>query len=400
MSLSSSSATSAIAQANNAFSQSLYAELCRSNTSGNLIASPFSVSAVFAMAVLGAQENTHKEIMEVLFRGVPDESGVEKGYMEALGSLKVTGGAGEEESRGYVLKSANALYAQKDFPLLDAFVSACEKSFGAPVEAVNFGDNQATAALINKWVEQQTESRIKDLISPSMLNALTRVVLVNAVYFKGLWDRQFNPQFTEKEPFHVSDSQVVDCEMMHMKAKFHAGPLKDIKANGLAMPFKGGRLSMVFILPEETSSIGDGLAEVESLMLKTNLVDAISSIQEQPEREYEIGIPKFKMESSMELTDTLKALGVRDIFSDREADLSRVTSGERLYASAVVQKVFIEVNEKGGEAAAATGMIMMTRCLPVRPQQFRCDRPFVFIIHDQVTGMVLFMGKVTKPALE
>jgi serine protease inhibitor len=346
----------------------------------NMVASPFSISAVMAMAYAGARENTAGQMKSVL--SYPEKDLVlQEGYEDMINVL--------QSNENFTLEAANRLFVHKNYKLLEAYTTLVEKHYRALPETVDFGQSEKTRGIINTWVEQQTKDKIKDLLPEGSLNALTRLVLVNAVYFKGDWKNKFNKSDTQKKTFTTAAGAQVDVDMMHKTAEYKGARNKDLDCTILEMPYKGDRLSMLVFLsgmPEGFDAMEAKFASLDFLNLKMH-----------GQVKFEVSLPKFKLESSHNLVDNLKAIGMTDMFDMSKADFSGIDGTKDLYVSSVMQKAFIEVNEEGSEAAAATGMVMMMRSMPAPPQKFTCDRPFLFAIKDNLSGMVLFTGRVVDP---
>jgi serpin B len=247
--------------------------------------------------------------------------------------------------------------------------------------------------LINDWVETVTREKIMDLIKPDMLNANTRLVLVNAIYFKGDWQKKFDPKFTSQEDFHLRDGSTKKVPMMQQtidKAQFAI--LDSLGATMVELPYKGDRIVMQVLLPE-----AGGLPQLEEKLRTAGDLLELWDDAKGTEK-VKVTLPKFKLEQTIPLTKHLQALGMSDMFDYRKADFSAIDGTRGLYVSTVIQKAFIEVNEEGSEAAAATGAVMMMRSMPSPPEAFRADRPFLFFLRDKLTGMLLFQGRVEDPS--
>jgi serpin B len=295
-------------------------------------------------------------------------------------------GAGKK--RGYQLNVANALWGQKGYSFLPDFLKLTKKNYGAGLQEVDFaGNTEGARKTINAWVEKETKDKIKDLLQPGVLDSSTRLVLTNAIYFKGDWDRQFKKDLTEKDTFHVNADKGVPALMMHDTGKFKyldGGPFQ-----ALEMPYKGKDLSMVVLLPKKI----DGLGDLEKTLTADKVAAWLPKLREQ---EVAVSLAKFKMTSEFSLKDTLSAMGMKQIFSAATADLSGMDGKRDLYVSAVVHKAYVDVNEEGTEAAAATGVVVTLRAAPAHPE-FRADHPFVFLIRDNHSGSILFVGRVVNP---
>lgn len=372
-------AVSAVASGNTEFSQKLYSKLATGTS--NMVMSPFSVSSVLSMSYAGAKGNTALQMKQGL--SLPDSQEVVlQGYKDVLSVLK--------SNENFTLDTANRMYVHQGYELLAGYLATTKSSFLSEAVSTDFAREEEARAAINGWVEKQTQNKIKELIGSGILNDMTRLVLVNAVYFKGNWATQFDPKRTTKVDFHVTENHVVQADMMHIKEKF--GYLHMVKeldgASALEMPYKGDRISMIFLLPKSKGGLEVMEKAMQDFDLDTLMFDRGSKV--------EVALPKFKVESSHDLVQPLKDLGMTDMFSTGRADFSGISGTNDLYVSKVLQKAFIEVNEEGAEAAAATAQIMMMRMAVMTPS-FRCDHPFVFVIKDKLTGMVLFTGRVTDP---
>ena len=373
------------------FSNLIYGKLAIENGGNNLIMSPFSLTSVLSMIHAGAKGNTAVEMERGL--ALVDEkakASLGPGYKDILQVLK--------SNENFTLNTANRLYVAEGQELAKEYLAFTKDNFLAEPVSANFASaSEEARKAINGWVESQTNGKITDLIKSGVLSALTRMVLVNAIYFKGSWATTFDQSKTTKGEFKTAPNKVVQADMMSLKADF--GILHRVKelnnAAALEMPYKGDRLSMVFILPTDGSG-ENSLAEVEAKI--ASIDDLGSVLQFQRKMKTQVRLPKFKVESDFDLGNALKALGFVDMFDEAKADFSGMTpSGSKdLYVSAVVQKAFVEVNEEGAEAAAATAGVMAMRSLVIEPT-FICDRPFMFIIKDKLTGVVLFQGRVTDP---
>jgi len=371
-----------VAKSNDQFSKSFY-DLLRKEE-GNLIMSPFSVSGVMAMVSAGARGNTLDQIMSGL--SFPAPGTLQLGYKDTIPALRST--------ENFTLEAANTVFAMKDFSVLPEYQELLHNSFHASIQNVDFGDSELAARMINNWVGKMTMDKIKHLIKADMLNALTRLVLVNAIYFKGDWDAKFDQKLTKDQDFSVSPSDTVTVKMMMQERKFQWAYLDSLSSSMVELPYKGNRIVMQILLPAERHA----LAEVEEKLKKNNVQELFE--KESYQTKVNIQLPKFKLEKTIPLTAHLNSLGLKDMFSDGLADFSGIDGTKQLFVSEVVQKAFIEVNEEGSEAAAATGAVMMMRSMPAPPEQFIADHPFIFFIRDKTTGMLLFQGRVANPSQE
>ncbi len=371
-----------VVRGNSRFALDLYAKLKAQQ--GNLFFSPYSISTALGMTYAGARGDTAAQMAKVLHFELPQER-LHPGFAALINDLNAAGKKGD-----YQLSIANALWGQKSCGFLKEFLDLTRSRYGAGLNEVDFKKATETARkTINAWVEKQTRDKIKNLIKPGVLNALTKLVLTNAIYFKGNWTLKFEEQQTREEPFTLANGSKLDVAMMHQTAEFRYTQGDDFQA--LELPYAGERLSMMVLLPVKF----DGLAAFEKRLTTENLARWLSTLRHQ---EVVVAIPKFKMTWEFRLDRVLKSMGMAGAFS-QGADFSGMTGRKDLFISAVLHKAFVDVNEEGTEAAAATGVLMeLKAAIPVRPPPvFRADRPFVFLIRDVRSGSILFIGRVADP---
>ena len=383
-----------VVQGNNEFALALFARLREDQ--GNLFFSPYSISAALAMTYAGARGDTQTQMAKILhFPTVPSEKVPPKPVMQqgqfhsAFG--EVVKDLNQRAKKGnYDLAVANALWGQKGYGLLGDFLKLIEKEYDGRLSEVDFViATESARKTINAWVEEKTKDKIKELIKPGVLDAMTRLVLTNAIYFKGNWARQFKKDRTREAPFTLLSGQKIDVPMMNQTDKF--GYMEDEDFQALELPYVDNELSMIILLPKET----DALPEFEKTLKPENLSQWLDKIHR---REVIVSVPKFKMTSQFSLASVLKSMGMTDAFSATAADFSGITGGRDLFISAVIHKAYVDVNEEGTEAAAATGVTMrLTSVGPSETPVFRADHPFLFLIRDNQCGSILFVGRVMNP---
>ena len=345
--------------------------------------SGFSLESVMALVFLGAKGETACQIKRGL--SFPAKESLVKDLNSALTSI------GTNDENGVISQIANRIYVKKGTKLSDGFKKDSNAVQGGMVEEITFSDSENAANTINGWVEKQTHNKIKDLFTQDSFDGLTELVLVNALYFKGKWLNKFRSAATANQEFHMTKSKTVEVPMMRSKGKYSVTNLKGLNAKALKLPYMGERFYMVIILPDEKN----GLHAVEQELPK---FDFAKGLEFYIPNTYEISVPKFKIESQFDLKEIMESLGVKDMFVQGKADLSGISeNAQNLHVSKIVQKAFIEVNEEGSEAAAATGVSITGRSLSM-PQTFICNHPFIFFIKDSKTGLILFMGRVVDPS--
>ncbi|XP_072110683.1 neuroserpin [Mobula birostris] len=369
------------------FSVKVYHHLRSIQKDENIFYSPFSIIIALGMIEIGAAGTTLEQIQHVTGSN-STQRGEEFGFFHDLSqSMKA-------DHQQYVMEVANSLFVQEGFQLSDNYLRMLNRYFSASAENVDFNHPSSVADLINEWVKNQTVSKIQNLLSEKDLNALAHIVLVNAIYFKGNWKSPFRAEHTHTFPFTKDDESEIQIPMMHQQDDFFYGEFSDgsNEVGGvyqvLEMPYLGDKLSMMIVLPRQEVQ----LATLEPL-IKTQLINEwASSVKKQ---KVEVFLPRFKVMQNIDLKEILAGLGILDLFSVN-ADLSPMTGKKELYISKAIHSSYIEVNEEGSEAAAASEMVAVSRMLTLNPQVI-VDHPFFFLIRNKKTGTILFMGRVMHP---
>jgi serpin B len=369
---------SKVVAGNTKFALDLYQEL--KENEGNLFFSPYSVSTALAMTYAGARGNTEMQMAETLRFSLLQDA-----LHPAFSRLEARLMAVQAQGR-IQLRVANSLWPQVGYALLEEFISLTEKYYGAVINPVEYGIPEAARKEINDWVEEKTEEKIKDLIPPPLINQLTTLVLVNAIYFKGNWANQFDPELTKDATFWVSADEGIKVPMMKLKGEFMYSETDHLQL--LEFPYVGEDLAMIVLLPKEI----DGLERIEKDLTIENLENWTIGLWE---TEVVVSLPKFNMSGKFMLGGTLASMGMPDAFGG-DADFSGMDGTETMAISEVVHKAFIEVNEEGTEAAAATAVVM-ARSIPPPPPIFTASHPFVFLIRDTGSGSILFLGRLANP---
>jgi serpin B len=370
-----------VAADNNDFALQLYAELAKKD--GNLFFSPYSISTALAMTYAGARGNTAEQ-MKTTLHFLQDPKLLHPGFRAINEHL-----LGKNPKRKFELSVANRLFGQKDYGFLPEFLKTGTEFYGAGLEELDFIKQREKARqTINAWVEKKTNDKIKELIKEGILSVDTRLVLTNAIYFKAAWARNFDEKKTAPGEFFVEPGKSVKVPMM--RGSIRTGYFKGDGVEVLALPYEQNQLSMLVLLPAKDSSV----AKLGAALTQANLKKWTGKFGDNM---VDVRMPKFKYTSEFSLNNTLQALGMTDAFHPMRADFSGIASGERLFISNVVHKAFIDVHEKGTEAAAATAVVVDRTSLPT-PATFTADRPFLFLIRDNASGSILFMGRVSNPA--
>jgi serpin B len=371
----------AVVEGNTRFAVDLYQRLIGEQT-GNVLFSPYSISTALAMTYAGARGKTEAEMAEVLHFALPQER-----LHPAFAAI--TADLGDETRHGYELVAANRLWGQEGYTFLPGFLGITREHYGAELAQVDFaGNTERARQAINGWVEKQTREKIKELIARGILDALTRLVLTNAVYFKGNWESQFDEKLTREGRFTVARDRRVSVPMMHQESQFKYAALPKLQV--LEMPYAGEDLSMLVVLPSEV----DGLSRLERSLSAEGLAEWTERLRK---AKVSVFLPRFTTTCQFELKAVLAAMGMPEAFHRVRADFSGMNGKRDLCISAVIHKAFVDVNEEGTEAAAATAVVMRLKSAPRPSPVFRADHPFLFIIRDNRTGSLLFVGRVADP---
>lgn len=368
---------------NTAFAFDLYRQLKASP--GNLFFSPYSISTALAMTYAGARGDTEKQMASVLGFG-KDPQAVSPAFGELQRQLNQAG-----QQPGMELKIANALWTQSGHPFVAAFLDLAKRDYQANLNQADFRTEAETArGRINHWVAQETKDKIQNILPEGSLTPATRLVLANAIYFKGLWAKPYDKAQTSTQTFHISANRLVGVPLMH---HFDAvGYMQNADFQAVELSYKAGELSMVILLPRQIDACGS----LENQLTPSLLASTLSLMRHQS---VEIFLPRFKLESSFDLGGTLAGMGMPDAFGPK-ADFSGIDGTRQLLISGVFHKAWGEVNEEGTEAAAATSIAVAAaavRQAPPPPPVFRADHPFIFLIRDTRSGSLLFLGRLTDP---
>ena len=377
----SSSALEEIVAANNDFAMDLYDQIQNNSVGKNIFFSPFSVSSALAMVYAGAKGNTKTEMRNVLKLDSVNKS-VHAGFRQLFKQFN-------DPSNNYTLSVANAFFGNRGYPFLRKYVNLVTKYYYALVKNMDFeGNREASRQFINDWVANSTNNKITNLLSPGSILASTVAVLVNTVYFKGLWKTPFEFKHTHTSTFHLTAAKNVKTKMMNLDGKkFKYAEVSNLDCKILELPYVGDEVSMYILLPNTV----DGLAALETELTSIRFNYAISLMKKV---KLGLAIPKFHMTLTLQMKKMLMAMGMKDVFG--KADLSGIDGTLDLFVSKVIHKAYIDVNEEGTEAAAATA-VMIGRSSVRFKKVFKANHPFLFFIREKVTGSILFSGRVVTP---
>lgn len=368
-----------VVNANNQFSFELLSEMSKTKN-GNMFYSPYSLSAALAMTYEGARGQTADEMKSVFH--FPETNVLRSNFAAIYNEIN-------KKDKPYQLSTGNALWVQQDYPFLEEYLSTVEKYYGGKAAKLDFkNETEKSRQTINQFIEAQTNDKIKDLIAPGILNADTRLVLTNAIYFKGTWLWEFDKTKTSEQDFKVTPDITKKVPMMRMNPDnpmFNYAQNEEVQI--IELPYKGEEISMLVILP------ADNLNAIESTLTPEKLSEWKSHLKE--EKLDSIYLPKFEFKTTYMMNGALSEMGMPAAFSSG-ADFSGMDGSKNLSISAVIHQAFVKVDEEGTEAAAATAVVIgVTAALPSK--MFRADHPFIFIIQEKKTGNILFMGKIVDP---
>jgi len=376
---------------NGSFAFALYQQL--KEKEGNLFYSPYSVSAALAMTYAGARGTTAEQMAGAMHFNLPqDKLHTAFNWLDSELAQRGEGAEGKDEE-GFRLNVVNAIWGQKGYEFKIAYLDTLAENYGAGLRILDFiNESDESRITINDWVSEQTEDRINDLIQPGGITPITRLVLTNAIYFNAAWENKFFEEATDDLPFYPLDGKSISVSMMRQTASFNYTDGDGYQA--VELPYDGGELSMVVLLPEEGK-----FTEFESALDYRQADKIIGNLKD---KRVKLTMPKFEFESDFSLKQALSALGMPGAFSG-DADFSGMTGNSDLFIGDVGHKAFVLVEEAGTEAAAATAVMMCTSAPGPKPEEpviVTIDRPFIFLIRDIETEAVLFIGRVMNPAAQ
>ncbi|XP_061492785.1 glia-derived nexin [Rhineura floridana] len=360
----------------------VFNQLVKSRSKDNVVVSPHGIASVLGMLQLGADGKTKKQLTTVMRYSVNGVGKVLKKINKAIVSKK----------NKDVVTIANAVFAKSGLKLEVPFVSRNNEVFQCSVKSVDFEDQNTATNTVNQWVKNETKGMIDNVLSPDALDSeLTRLVLVNAVYFKGLWKSRFQPENTKKRTFNGADGKSYQVPMLAQLSVFRCGTTStpnDLWYNIIELPYHGESVSMLIALPtESTTPLSAIIPHISTKTIQSWMTTMV-------QKRVQVILPKFTAESETDLKEPLRELGIRDMFEHSKANFAKITRTGNIHVSQILQKAKIEVSEDGTKASAATTAILIARS---SPPWFVVDRPFLFFIRHNPTGAVLFMGQVNKP---
>ncbi len=374
-----------ISSANNEFAVDFYKQILDAEEGNNIFYSPASLYVAFSLLYEGAKENTAQQ-MEDIFGFESDILTRHNATAHALSSLN-------RDDDYATLNMANALWIANWFAPYESYLDITRSTYLADAQTVNFSDEDDSINRINDWAAEKTHGKITEVIRKSDVNGDTAMVINNAIYFKGTWLTQFAEEDTKKSEFYTDDTQSVNTDFMNVVSMFNY--VYSDGAKVLKMPYEGDRLSMLVILPDDPD-----MRQFEESLSVQQIQKWTDNLWNQ---EVIVSIPKFETRTNYKLGNHLTAMGMPDVFSSGDADLSGIgsTNGGNLHVTEAVQDAYVKVNEEGTEAAAVTTIISTIESVsptPPPPPKFIADHPFLFVIQDDESGMILFMGRISNPA--
>ena len=364
----------------NSFGFDLYQSV--KNSKNNVFFSPYSVLSALAMTYEGARGNTALQMQKTLGLSV-DIKKVRSNFLSLYTELN-------KKDKPYQLSTANALWAQNNYPFVKSYINVISRYYHGKANNLNFKANpEKSRLIINKWVEDNTNNKIKDLLARGMITKMTTLVITNAIYFKSNWKDKFDEKQTREEPFELSSLKTIQAPTMHRTADYNYA--ETVNAQILELDYAGDELSMIIILPKGSISRVERMLNEEKLNLYKSMMKKEKVV---------LSLPKFKFEATYSLADKLKKMGITDAFDATKSDFTGMSKTGELFISDVIHKAFVEVAEYGTEAAAATAVVIMRTSMPIKPEKtiiFKADHPFIFVIAQKDTGNILFMGRVNDP---
>ncbi|KAG7487821.1 hypothetical protein MATL_G00027520 [Megalops atlanticus] len=367
-----------LSKANSRFALSFYKHLAQEKPSGsNIFLSPISISTAFAMTKLGACNTTLEQIMKVFeFDTIKEKTSDQVHFFFAKLNCRLY----RKKDKTTELVSANRLFGDKSLTFNETYQNISELVYGAKLLPLNFKEKpDQSRMIINEWIANKTENRIKETLPEGALDSNTVLVLVNTIYFKGQWKSKFDKEDVFKDDFFLADSTTCPVSMMYQETKFRYGRFEKDKVQVLELPYKGEDITMVLILPFK----GTPLSEVEDNLELKKLTDWLAALKETT---VAVQMPRFRIEDSFSLKDKLQALGLEDLFHPHHASLPEA-----------FHKAFLEVNEEGSEASAATAVVAVGRSINLNRERFIANHPFLLLIRESTINTMVFTGRVADP---
>ncbi|KAJ8368881.1 hypothetical protein SKAU_G00089090 [Synaphobranchus kaupii] len=376
-----------LGSANTMFALDFYRTLSETSASGNIFFSPLSISAALAMVFLGAKGHTAEQMEKVL--RFSKGQNVHSDFQALSSDIN-------KPAALYLLKLANRLYGEKTFNFLPEFLESTQKFYNADLVPLDFtGAAEESRKQINQWVEEQTESKIKELLQPGVISAMTSLALVNAIYFKGSWMHKFNGERTKEMPFKISRFKSKPVQMMYQKDKYPYKYIPEYSLQVVELPYQGDELSMFILLPR-SSMFSNTLKKLEKELTLEKIETWTNRDNMERGTDIKVRLPTFKLEEEYELSVGLGRLGMTDVFDSARSDLTGMNGEGGLFLSAVVHKSFVEVNEEGTEAAVANSAYISYGLFDSNTK-FTADHPFLFFIQHNQSRSILFFGRFSSP---
>ncbi|XP_047020339.1 antichymotrypsin-2-like isoform X2 [Helicoverpa zea] len=365
-------------QSNDQFTAKMFQKVVKLNPGKSMVMSAFSVLSPLAQLALASEGDPHDEILRAI--GLPNDTVTKQVFLDSNKELR--------SLSSVELKLANRVYVREGGELNPEYAAVSRDVFNSDVKNVDFAKNTEAAKEINTWVEEATNNRIKDLVSPNSLNANTAVVLVNAIYFKGKWVSQFSKEDTKDRDFSVSKDKTISLPTMKQSAYFNYGESQELDAKLLEMPYEGDKSSLLIVLPNEIDGLDSLLNKLKDPAVLRKAVDSMYNAK------VDVSMPKFKIETKIDLADVLKKMNIEKLFTPGQARLDKLLKeSQNLFVSGATQKAYIDVNEEGAEAAAANefGIAYLSAMIPEQ-LTFNADHPFVFFLMER--NNILFSGVI------
>ncbi|XP_066503700.1 antithrombin-III [Hoplias malabaricus] len=380
-----------LSNANGRFALSLFKKLSKGKSQDeNIFMSPLSISTAFAMTKLGACNSTLEQIMKVFeFDTIKEKTSDQVHFFFAKLNCRLY----RKKHNTVELVSANRLFGEKSLTFSDTFQNISETVYGAKLMPLNFKEKPEESRLkINEWISEKTNGKINDTLPKGSLDSTAVLVLVNTIYFKGQWKNKFDKNDVIPSQFHISEKHKCSVHLMYKETKYRYGKFPDNKVKVLEMPYNGGGISMVLVLPDNDISLSEVVANLTLKRLS-------GWLNTMTETTVAVQIPRFRIEDSFSLKENLKAMGLGHLFCAEHASLPGIVEdvSNGIYISDAYHKAFLEVNEEGSEAAAATAVVALGRSLNLNRENFTANRPFLLFIRESSINTLIFAGRVSNP---